>query len=114
MMVGDNMTKLSRVEEEELVVPEFDAVVFVVVVMIVTQEDDLSNNQLLLVVLVIRRLCASLSFLYGCASVCVTTIHHLVRDKEEADVDFGSVVSIAGVVVKGKKTQSYHQTFLES
>jgi hypothetical protein len=32
-MVGDNMTKLSREEEEELVVPAFDAVEIVVVVM---------------------------------------------------------------------------------
>jgi hypothetical protein len=52
---------------------------------------------------------------YGCASdqdrtqsslgfccMCVTTIHHLVREKEEADVEFGSVVSIAGVFAKGR------------
>jgi hypothetical protein len=35
MMVGDNMTKLSREEEEELVVPEFDAGEIVVVMQIV-------------------------------------------------------------------------------
>jgi hypothetical protein len=32
-MVVDNMTKISQEEEEELVVPEFDAVEIVVVVM---------------------------------------------------------------------------------
>jgi hypothetical protein len=35
MMVGDNMTNISREEEEELVVPEFDAVEIVVVMKIV-------------------------------------------------------------------------------
>jgi hypothetical protein len=34
MMVGDNMTKISRKEEEGLVVPEFDAVEFVEVMKI--------------------------------------------------------------------------------
>jgi hypothetical protein len=35
----------------------------------------------------------------------VTTIHDIVREKEEADVELGTVVSIAGVVAMGKKPQ---------
>jgi hypothetical protein len=44
MMVGDNMTKISQEEEEELVIPEFDAVEIVVAVMQIVPTSSCSSK----------------------------------------------------------------------